>query len=205
MEEIITPKTINDIKVEINDKDEKIAVLYDAKLVEDIKLVYNYAIDNNIKLYHAVKNDGDITKNYILDENEYPIVVADDVLGVNPKYVEPVVEETKEDIEVVDLDKAEETSTELSLEEIEERKKEYEKLVTENIELKDIISTKDTQIEEYKATIENQKNEIAELKDRVDSLEMTTCEVSTIPTLDIDTVINFLKEKGITSISVKGE
>lgn len=205
MEEIITPKTINDIKVEINDKDEKIAVLYDAKLVEDIKLVYNYAIDNNIKLYHAVKNDGDTTKNYILDENEYPVVVADDVLGVNPKYVEPVVEETKEDVEVVDLDKAEETSTELSLEEIEERKKEYEKLVTENTELKDIISTKDTQIEEYKTTIENQKNEIAELKDRVDSLEMTTCEVSTIPTLDIDTVINFLKEKGITSISVKGE
>ena len=92
---MIEPKTLEDIQVV-----DGVATLVGAQLVEDIKLVRQYAEDNNIEKYVAIKVEADGSFKRFALNGDTPILIADDDFGVNQKSVVPVVEPAQEQIEV---------------------------------------------------------------------------------------------------------
>lgn len=232
METIVTPKTEQDIVVLTTENGEELALLDDATLVEDITLVRDFAKAHNIPYYKAIKKEADGHKNYVLDDNGLPTIVEDGVLGVNKDYVAPVVEvvdldkveeptenvelmsetavvepvvETTEETTIVEENESVDTK-ELSEEEIAERNAKLE----EYAELKSIIATKDVQIEDLKSQLVDKDMEICGLKDQIETLSLNNVEEVNVDkcenfVIGLDDVIEFMKEHGLTSLSIKGE
>lgn len=232
METIVTPKTEQDIVVLTTENGEEFAFLDDATLVEDITLVRDFAKAHNIPYYKAIKKEADGHKNYVLDDNGLPTIVEDGVLGVNKDYVAPVVEvvdldkveeptenvdlvsetavvepvvETTEETPIVEENESVDTK-ELSEEEIAERNAKLE----EYAELKSIIATKDVQIEDLKSKLVDKDMEICGLKDQIETLSLNNVEEVNVDkcenfVIGFDDVIEFMKEHGLTSLSIKGE
>lgn len=219
MEEI---KKVEDIEV-IEDLDYgTVAVLKGATLVEDIMLVKDYAVKNNIPFYVAIKTEKDGSeKRFYVNESGTPVVLdstTTEKYGANHKYVAP---------EVVDLDEAES-----AIDEVAPETEVIDNAVDNSVETEELDATPTTndpidetivpaeliakseydfvvaQLDEANKTIADKDAEIAQLKDKIETLELTsndTIDIEEASATDLDDVIEFMRENGLTSLSIKGE
>lgn len=176
-------KTVNDIVIE-ND----IAVLYNVRFVEDIKLLWEFAIENNYEKFVAIKTNEDGTLTRYAFDGEKPVILNDGEYGINLEYKVPA--ETTENEEVLDDEEnlALEENADLNTE-TEIVNENHDEVITENepenkrdedgapnkIERSKeeiaMITEKAQLVDEYSSIIEKLKLENAELLEKNQSLQ----------------------------------
>lgn len=198
---MIEPKTLKDIQVV-----DGVATLVGAQLVEDIKLVRQYAEDNNIEKYVAIKVEADGSFKRFALNGDTPILIADDDFGVNQKYVVPVVEPAQEQIEVKEEEPCDDNTESISAGGENEKSETDDKKST--IKIKFDIS--DEVIDKFKQEIDRlttQNGEyletIARLQDENETLKLKyDCVALPVKEIDLQDVIKFLKDNGIKTLSI---
>lgn len=213
---MIEPKTLKDIQVV-----DGVATLVGAQLVEDIKLVRQYAEDNNIEKYVAIKVESDGSFKRFALNGDTPILIADDDFGVNQKYVVPVVEPAQEQIEVKEEDPCDDNTECISAGGENEKSENVEVLESEPAEQTESADDKDftitvkcdvsqEEIDKFKQEIDRlttQNGEyletIARLQDELETLKLKTdCVALPVKEIDLQDVIKFLKDNGIKTLSI---
>lgn len=176
-------KTVNDIVIE-ND----IAVLYNVRFVEDIKLLWEFAIENNYEKFVAIKTNEDGTLTRYAFDGEKPVILNDGEYGINLEYKVPA--ETTENEEVLDdeenlaLEENADLNTETGIvnenhdEVITENEPENERNEDEPLNKIErskeeiaMITEKAQLVDEYSSIIEKLKLENAELLEKNQSLQ----------------------------------
>lgn len=213
---MIEPKTLKDIQVV-----DGVATLVGAQLVEDIKLVRQYAEDNNIEKYVAIKVEADGSFKRFALNGDTPILIADDDFGVNQKYVVPVVEPVQEQIEVKEEEPYDDNTECISAGGENEKSENVEVLESEPAEQTESADDKDftitvkcdvsqEEIDKFKQEIDRlttQNGEyletIARLQDELETLKLKTdCVALPVKEIDLQDVIKFLKDNGIKTLSI---
>lgn len=213
---MIEPKTLEDIQVV-----DGVATLVGAQLVEDIKLVRQYAEDNNIEKYVAIKVEADGSFKRFALNGDTPILIADDDFGVNQKYVVPVVEPAQEQIEVKEEEPCDDNTECISAGGENEKSENVEVLESEPAEQTESADDKDftitvkcdvsqEEIDKFKQEIDRltaQNGEyletIARLQDEIETLKLKTdCVALPVKEIDLQDVIKFLKDNGIKTLSI---
>ena len=170
---MIEPKTLKDIQVV-----DGVATLVGAQLVEDIKLVRQYAEDNNIEKYVAIKVEADGSFKRFALNGDTPILIADDDFGVNQKYVVPVVEPAQEQIEVKEEEPCDDNTECISAGGENEKSENVEVLESEPAEQTEPADDKDFTIT---VKCDVSQEEIDEFKQKIDRL--TTQNVEYLETI----------------------
>ena len=213
---MIEPKTLKDIQVV-----DGVATLVGAQLVEDIKLVRQYAEDNNIEKYVAIKVEADGSFKRFALNGDTPILIADDDFGVNQKYVVPVVEPAQEQIEVKEEEPCDDNTECISAGGENEKSENVEVLESEPAEQTEPADDKDftitvkcdvsqEEIDEFKQKIDRLTTQnveyletIARLQDELETLKLKTdCVALPVKEIDLQDVIKFLKDNGIKTLSI---
>lgn len=214
---MIEPKTLEDIQVVGG-----VATLVGAQLVEDIKLVRQYAEDNNIEKYVAIKVETDGSFKRFALNGDTPILIADDDFGVNQKYVAPVVEPAQEQIEVKEEDPCDDNTECISANGENEKEENAEVVESEPAEQTELADDKDftipvkceilgkEEIDEFKRKIDRLTAQnveyletIARLQDELETLKLRTdCVALPVKEIDLQDVIKFLKDNGIKTLSI---
>lgn len=213
---MIEPKTLKDIQVV-----DGVATLVGAQLVEDIKLVRQYAEDNNIEKYVAIKVEADGSFKRFALNGDTPILIADDDFGVNQKYVVPVVEPAQEQIEVKEEEPCDDNTESISAGGENEKSENVEVLESEPAEQTELADDKkstikikfdisDEVIDKFKQEIDRlttQNGEyletIARLQDENETLKLKyDCVALPVKEIDLQDVIKFLKDNGIKTLSI---
>lgn len=192
-----TPLTKEDIQVLDVENLGKCAVLKNAVLVEDIELVKNFAIENKIPHYVAIKiEENGNEKRFGIDDDGYPFALDNEcyadvkiVEEVAPEVAPEVVEDTKEETFEVENVKGEAEPVEI--EPIEEEKTETQI----DYEAPEVVAENSNVIE---TTLENSKieeeNEIARLNGIISVLNNKIVELTEKLT-DKNAEISTLNEK----------
>lgn len=213
---MIEPKTLKDIQVV-----DGVATLVGAQLVEDIKLVRQYAEDNNIEKYVAIKVEADGSFKRFALNGDTPILIADDDFGVNQKYVVPVVEPAQDQIEIEEEEPCDDNTECLSAGGENEKSENVEVLESEPAEQTELADDKDftitvkcdvsqEEVDMFKQKIDRlttQNGEyletIARLQDENETLKLKTdCVALPVKEIDLQDVIKFLKDNGIKTLSI---
>lgn len=168
-------KTINDIVIE-----NEVAVLPDVKYVEDIKMLWEFAINENYEKYVALKNNADGTITRYAFDGIKPIIIKDGEYGINLQYKVPAeptevvdkLEEVKEE-PIIENDTNNEETEEIIENEIVETEvndnTEQENVSRETLE-NESEEKQERSVEEINAILEKSKlvdelaNVVAELK-----------------------------------------
>ena len=222
-------KKIEDIVVMGDTEHGSTAVLKGATLVEDIILVRDYAVKNNIPYYVAIKEEKDGSeKRYGVNENGTPVVLEAGAYATNVKYVPEDMGEIKEAVdagiiefvgkpkdEIVEepvieaepvIDEVVDNAVDNSVEKeaIAEIKVEFDEL-----KLAELVKEEADKIRaEYDKVIAEKDAEIAQLKDKIETLEIVydnNGDFEEASETTLDDVIDFMRENGLTSLSIKGE
>lgn len=220
-------KTVNDIVIE-ND----IAVLYNVRFVEDIKLLWEFAIENNYEKFVAIKTNEDGTLTRYAFDGEKPVILNDGEYGIIEYKVptettknEEVLDDEESSIleENADLNTETEVVTESHDEVVAENEPENEQgeaeapnKIERSKEEIAMITEKAQLVDEYSSIIEKLKLENAELLEKNQSLqteisnlnnELDTLRLNHEPVLTeieltIDDVVEYLRKHEITYLGV---
>lgn len=208
MAEELKPKTIEDIEI-VETENGKAAVLKNATLVEDIRLVQAFAVENNIKYYAAIKDEGNgVLKTFVLNHENAPTIIENGTYGVNIDYKEEVVEEVKEVEEVTNEETIEEVVVETNTEDggdvevaseettIEECEDEH-KIELETQEDCDCVHCKE--LEDELSKLRAEKNA---LEEKLSIIEIGNNLTNSETTITLEDVKLFLENNGLKSISI---
>ena len=215
-------KTINDIVIE-----NEVAVLPDVKYVEDIKMLWEFAINENYEKYVALKNNADGTITRYAFDGIKPIIIKDGEYGINLQYKVPaepteVVDKLEEVIEepIISNDENQkeneteqkeettteekvssetcETSCETSLIEIE--------AIKAKAELADQLASIVAELEEENKKLKDEKisleTEISKLNAEIDAFEPQSEPVLAEVEVTLEDVIEYLRKHEIKTIGV---
>ena len=203
MAEELKPKTIEDIEV-VDTENGKAAVLKNATLVEDIRLVQSFAVDNNIKFYAAIKDEGNgVTKTFVLNQENAPTIIENGTYGVNFDFKEDVVEDTIEEVVNVVEDVVEDVVEEnIDKVEIEEPTTVEETVVSEDLVKDECTTGYCVHCEELKDELAKLRAEKNALEEKLSIIEIREETLSEEKLITLEDVKSFLEKNGLKSISI---
>lgn len=210
-------KKFQEIKVmDYEEGSNNVAVLPNACLCEDVRIVKEYAVEKNLPFYVAIKNESDGSKKYYsLDAKGNLVGTVEKHVGINDAYVEEsvVVKNQEEAIEndatndIVEQEANSDLSVEMVTDEIPQEtivevsapqvSIDMENYI-EKAEYFDIVAEKEALAEELKLA----QDELALIRDELETLKLKDNEVIVSRETILEDVITFLKEHDLKSIGI---
>lgn len=210
-------KKFQEIKVmDYEEGSNNVAVLNNAHLYDDVKIVKEYAVEKNLPFYVAIKYETDGSKKYFsLDEKDNIVVTVEKHVGINDSYKEEsteienqeeiiedeatneiVEQETNSDltVEIVANEIPQETIVEISAPQVSVDLENY----IEKAEYFDIVAEKEALAEELKLA----QDELALIRDELETLKLKDNEVIVSRETSLEDVITFLKDHDLKSIGI---